>query len=171
MSLLVYSSQKRLAQTKPRVLPLHKASSNHCTVTKVQLRTAVVNADSWLCKFGLYGFLSVVSGIDNDEWRSRICVGFKPPTWIWSNSITLDLQFMNAACPGGGFRILPGTIQFQNQVPLNSPFMVACAKGDVRLISQHLVDRTGYVGDRASCCGKTPLLVRKLSSRRTTIWS
>lgn len=161
MSLLVFSSQKKLAQTGTEISPSHKASSKDCSLAKVQIRTSIVNIDSWLRKCGLYGFLSVVSGIDNDDWRSRVCVGFKPPVWIWSSSMTLDLQFASAKSSRAGIRILPGAIHFQNQVPLDSPFMDACAKGDVRSITQHLVDKTGHVGDRAICCGKTPLLVRK----------
>lgn len=91
----------------------------------------------------------------------------KPPAWMYSMSITFDLQFANATFPGGEIRILPGTLQFQNQVLLDSSFMVTCANGDAKLISQHLNDRTGHVGDRAMCCGKTPLLVCCASSSRS----
>ncbi|KAJ6101900.1 hypothetical protein N7486_004327 [Penicillium sp. IBT 16267x] len=158
LSLLVYSAQKGFKQTSAKSR-WENNSPTQSLVSKVHLRTAIVTADSWLRKCGLYGFLSVVSEDDNYKWKSRVCVGFKPPAWMCSKSITFDLQFANATFPGGGIRILPGILQFQNQVPLDSPFMVACAKGDVKLISQHLIDRTGNLGDRAICCGKTPLLL------------
>jgi hypothetical protein len=119
----------------------------------------VINVDSWLRKLGLYGSFSFMSAADNTEWKSRVCIGFKPPTWISSKSIAFDLQFARAEFLGEGIHILPGSIRLQNQVPLTSPFMTACSSGDVKLIAQHLTEGYGQPGDRAICCGKTPLLV------------
>lgn len=120
----------------------------------------VINVDSWLRKLGLYGSFSFMSAADNTEWKSRVCIGFKPPTWISSKSIAVDLQFSRAGFLGEGIQILPGSIRLQNQVPLTSPFMTACSSGDVKLIAQHLTEESGQLGDRAICCGKTPLLER-----------
>jgi hypothetical protein len=37
--------------------------------------------------------------------------------------------------------------------------MLACQQGDVAMIRQHLLDKTGRVTDTTNCTGATPLLV------------
>lgn len=116
--------------------------------------------DNWLRSLGFYG--SVVIASATDSWTTRLRFGYRLPMWLLSKSITVDLQLASNEVDGLGLQILPGSIRMQNRVSLDSPFMQACLMGDVGLIKQHLLNRTGHVGDRASCSGKTPLLVSSL---------
>lgn len=100
-----------------------------------------------------------MSAVDKKEWKSKVCFGFKPSTWISSKSIAIDFHFVRAEFLGDGIRILSGSVSLQDQVPLASPFMTACSAGDVQLIVQHLAEGTGQLGDMPICSGKPPLVV------------
>lgn len=144
-----------------------KPVSYHCInhhqkrLPKLEQKSAVLGADSWLRRFGLYGSFTVVSTSDEIR-KTRVCVGYKLPTWVLSKSIMFDIQFSSLGPCETGIRILSGTLRVQNQVLKDSPFMAACQKGDIQLIRQHLNDKSGFLGDRTICSGKTPLLVSKI---------
>jgi hypothetical protein len=159
LSLLIYAAQKSQLQGRRTIAFQQKPIANPQLSKYRRHQETIIDVDSWLRRFGLYGSISLTSAVDKKEWKSRVCIGFKPPTWISSKSIAIDLHFVRAEFLGDGIRILPGSIRLQNQVPLASPLMTACSVGDVKLIAQHLAEGTGQLGDRAICCGKTPLLV------------
>ncbi|KAJ5683077.1 hypothetical protein N7462_006242 [Penicillium macrosclerotiorum] len=160
LSLLIYASQRELHQERRTITYQQKSITNPPLSKCGHHRVTVIGVDSWIRKIGLYGSFSLVSSVDNKEWKSSVCIGFKPPTWISSKSIAIDIHLARAEFLGGGIRILPGSIRLQNQVRLESPFMTACSSGDIKLIAQHLAEGTGQLGDRAICCGKTPLLLQ-----------
>ncbi|KAJ6036180.1 hypothetical protein N7540_000459 [Penicillium herquei] len=160
LSLLIYASQKEVFKGRSQIEFDQRLTNNPRVSQYRHHQESKIGIDSWLRKFGLYGSFSLVSGTKNTEWKSRVRICFKPPRWILSKSIAIDLQFARAELLGDGIHFLPGSICLQNQVPLTSPLMSACASGDIKLIKQHLVVGTGQLGDRAICCGKTPLLLK-----------
>jgi hypothetical protein len=120
-----------------------------------------IAANTWLRSLGFFGALTKIDG--ENGWQSRLRVGFQFPPWLLSKSVSLDFQLESIA-DQQGLQILPGSIQLQNRVPIDSPFLQACLKGNVELIEQHLRNGTGRVSDRSMCEGRTPLLVRHHSS-------
>ena len=133
----------------PAPAPTSTSTSNRWYIT-----LGVDSVPRWL---GFYGYFAFTTS--TNAWISRLCFGYCPPAWLCSKSVALELGLSNLATGDSGIQFLPGHIRLQNRVALDSPFMTACQRGDVRSIRQHLADRTGSVGDRTTCYGKTPLLV------------
>ena len=133
-------------------------SENRSAAIKVHQRLAFISVDSWLRSLGFYGSIRLISrneGVD----RVRVVFGFKFPQWMSNTSIDLEIEFARLSAQEFGVRIMPGQIKVQNRVSRESPFMTACLKGDVRLIQQHLEEKSGSIRDRTICTGKTPLMV------------
>lgn len=101
----------------------------------------------WLRQLGFYGTLKTRS-YSQCLLDADIFLGYQFPTWLWSKSIDFQLQIR-----------IPSFIRMQNRVSSDSPLMVACRQGDIDRIRRHLVDKSGSVGDRLSCTGRTPLMV------------
>lgn len=156
-SLLACLMIKRGGEIEPNTS--YVRSCARVDIPLAQYWSIVLGVDSWLRKLGIYGSFVFTSNIRSDSWKSKIEVGYIPPAWLCSRSISLDVQLSSIAAGQLGIQILPGSIRVQNRVPLDSPFMTACRRGDVRLIQQHLASRTGFVGDRSTCTGQTPLMV------------
>ncbi len=123
--------------------PWQTLSSEYITY---RLSTSV-GPDSWLRRFGFYGTFATKS-CARHLMTACISLGFSFPAWLWAKSFGFEFFFC-----------LPGHIKMQNRVDLQSPFLSACKAGDLRLIRQHLADRSGSVTDRSLCTGQTPLLV------------
>jgi hypothetical protein len=118
----------------------------------------LVITDTWLRTFGFYGSFSF-KWCDNRLHKSRVSVGYKFPSWLLAKSINLGFEISSTVLGEGGLQVDSGYLRLQNQVPEDSPFMLACRRGDLDAIRQHLADRTGHVGDRTMTHGNTPLLV------------
>lgn len=107
---------------------------------------------------GFYGYSSTrlkANGEINGQYR----LGFKFPPYLWAVVCELELGYTKSSPGQISFTYLPGIIRYQNQVSLDSPLMVACQLGTLDHVSRILRGRQGSVHDRATCCGKTPLLV------------
>ena len=130
---------------------------NNPNLTSVP-RTFLLGIDNWLRKIGFFGsviFTFTMGGVHS----IKIYLGYKFPVQVSKKVVTLDVQFSRMGSPGTGISIHPGYLSLQNQVPEDSPFMTACRNGDVALMRQHLLHKTGFLSDRTISSGKTPLLV------------
>ena len=126
-------------------------------VNVAKQKSMILQTESWLRKLGIYGSYSSNLGLKNHNYR-RIRVGVNLP--LIAKTLFLEIQSFGSQTPWDGIYNIPIQLQIQNQVPLKSPFMDACARGDIDMIQQGLCRATGHVGDRTMCMGKTPLLVR-----------
>ena len=122
------------------------------------LRSIALGVDSWIRQLGFYGKFLITSDTNSNAWRTQICIGYCPPAWLYSRSVSLNLEFSRLIT--GAHSIIIHPIRLQNRVPLDSLFMKACLNGDIRLIRQLLDEKDAAVNDRTICNGKTPLLVR-----------
>jgi len=121
------------------------------------LRCRVIPMGLILRWLGFYGQITAVMARSGSRpWLdASVYLGYQLPSWLWAQSIDFE------------FRIsIPRLFRVQRRVPLDSPFMEACRNGDVWQIRQHLCDGVGYLGDRATCNGVTPLLVTHPSRTR-----
>lgn len=121
-------------------------------------RVFVLDTNSWLRKLGFYGSIIATAKADRTK-NTRIFWGYKSPLRILRKDICLEVEFARQESCWSEICIRPGYIRFQNQVSANAPLMIACKRGNVELIQQHLRDGNGSVSDRTICSGKTPLLV------------
>ena len=128
------------------------------SLSNINRKQAIIKADSWLRFLGFYGSIHLISSAQRST-RARVMIGFKPPTWMCNASIDLAAEFATLSSQEFGLRLLPGEIKIQARISPTSPFMLACLHGDVKLIEQHLKEKTGSVRDRTTCTGTTPLLV------------
>jgi len=126
-------------------------------------RGVLTGVDRLLRQWGFYGHFVTESSTISSE--TRICVGYYPPAWFCSKTISLELEIKRFLTGETGIEIGLCRVRIRNRVPLDASFMVACLRGDVRSIQQHLADGTGHVGNRAMCSGKTPLLVSRIRPR------
>lgn len=101
----------------------------------------------WLRQLGFYGRVHTKS-YSQCLLDADIFLGYQFPAWLWSKSIDFELQIR-----------IPSFIRMQNRVLVDSLWMVACRRGDIDRMRQHLADKSGSVGDRLSCSGQTPLMV------------
>ncbi|KAI1131071.1 ankyrin repeat-containing domain protein [Nemania abortiva] len=93
------------------------------------------------------------------RWTSRLVIGFQPPIWTWLQSVLFQLDLAAPLNGATGFRIVSGHLYLQNRVPVDSPFMAACQRGDIPLMRQCLADQPWTLRDRAISTGETPLLL------------
>ncbi|CAI6286616.1 unnamed protein product [Periconia digitata] len=109
--------------------------------------------DPWLRWLGFYGVFSWFT----DRQRHRylqMFIGYKLPVFGKCLSLYTQLSWSTSHVS-----IQPCHIRLQNRIPIDSPFLTACRKGDARMIKQ-LVDADGWlVNTRSSCKGVTPLLL------------
>ena len=126
--------------------------------SSIYRRLAVIRADSWLRSFGFYGSFCPASTSDGSK-RARIVFGFKPFVQLCKKSLHLHVELVALFSQELALKILPGAMTLQNRVSHDSQFMIACRKGDVKLIQQHLTAHAGSVHDRTICTGTTPLMV------------
>jgi len=124
-------------------------------------KSYVVAVDSWLRRLGVYGSIVCTSHTNNTQ-TTRIFLGVKLPSLVSCKAISICARFARISSRPYEISILPGYIRVQNQVPVDSPFMDACSRGDVRLIRQYLSQSRSILNNRAICSGKTPLLVSTL---------
>lgn len=94
----------------------------------------------------------------------QIQLGFKMPSWLYSGSVDLRAEFTRLSEQQIGIKILESEIKIQSRVPMDSSFMIACKSGNVKLIKQHLLEKTGSVRDRTLSTGSTPLLVSSIAA-------
>ncbi|KAH6892431.1 ankyrin repeat-containing domain protein [Thelonectria olida] len=112
-----------------------------------QWKSQSIGPESWFRRMGFYGAVTTKS-CSQYLLVAYISLGYKFPPWLWLKSFDFELTLT-----------VPAFIRMQNRVSIDSPFMVACSKGDVPQIRQHLMNKSGSVGDRSSCTGQTPLLL------------
>lgn len=126
-----------------------------------QKRGAAFGANSVLYSFlGFSGFVAWKSGHDGSLLDACLSVGYKFPPSLYAKVIDAEFKISRINSRTFSFMHLPRVFRVQNQVPADSPIMVASRDGDVVRITQLLRERPEAVSDRTLCSGKTPLLVR-----------
>lgn len=162
---LMLASRYSLLGCYPKAKTVHGVTSSlpsaHLALVGVSAehrRTAILKVDSWLRWCGFYGSFVYIS-CQSRMWESRVCIGYKPPSWMLTRSISMELHLSGLPAGEQGFRVLSGHVALQNRVDISSPFLKACQQGDVPLIRQLLENGKGNIRDRSTCLGKTPLLV------------
>ncbi|KIW22586.1 uncharacterized protein PV07_10869 [Cladophialophora immunda] len=106
-------------------------------------RTSLFEANSFLRTLGLYGRFVNDERREDARIETVICFGLCFPVWLMLASIAFELSFCNApSWTGWPFR---WKIDFQNRVPVDSPFMTACHYGDVPLMRQLLTEGDGAI--------------------------
>ncbi|KAF2796340.1 ankyrin [Melanomma pulvis-pyrius CBS 109.77] len=159
-SLPAVDSSHSVDQTTKDVIqkPTGSPIARHCTKStlKVAPRSYVLVPDSWLRKLGFYCSVTILV-TPGDVKTTKILLGYKFPIWFSHKAISIYFQLAwSTLC---NISIMPGYIRVQNQVALGSPFMGACERGDVRLISQYVREDPEILNNRTICSGKTPLLL------------
>lgn len=88
-------------------------------------------------------------------------IGWQPPTWISTREVSfnLGLASFDTSQPCTGINLSLEWPRLANRVPLDSPFLDSCTKGDVKLMRQLLADGQGALSDRDIDFGMTPLIV------------
>ncbi|KAI0537503.1 hypothetical protein GGR58DRAFT_344188 [Xylaria digitata] len=106
---------------------------------------------------GFVGAFTYVVDVQQ-RWTSRLVLGFQPPTWAWLQSVLFQINLAAPLNGARGFRITSGHVYLQNRVPVDSPPMSACQRGDIPLMKQYPADQPWALRDRAITTGETPLL-------------
>jgi hypothetical protein len=148
----MYEAIRRLPATYGSQSQRSRICSANLLETK---RYSLLRVDSWLRMLGIYGHFVLKK--EQRKTEERTVWGFQKPEWLGSPT-TYELSltsFLNGKKKGPQIWSLAS----YNRVPSNSPFMVACRRGDLDMIKQHLRNGTGSIMDQTACLGRTPLLV------------
>jgi len=122
---------------------------------RVSVWSHVPRTDAYLRALGFYWTVTYTKTSDGAK-KTQILLGFKMPHYVPWKSMSVLLEYNH---------FLNGTSKFsqqffvQNQLPEDSPFMLACAKGDMTFVKQSLQQDGSLIRSRTICTGKTPLLV------------
>ncbi|KAI0105009.1 ankyrin repeat-containing domain protein [Nemania sp. FL0031] len=123
-----------------------------------QINSIVLENHSTWRWMGFLGAFTYAVDVQH-QWRSRLVFGFQPPTWTWLQSMVFQLDLAAPLNGASGFRITSGHLYLQNRVPVDSPFMAACQRGDIFLMKQYLTDQPWALRDKTISTGETPLLL------------
>ncbi|KAF2263102.1 ankyrin [Lojkania enalia] len=143
---------------KSSALILNKTNGPTITASSSTIKKPsnfVLSVDSWLRKMGVYCAVDVATDSLNIK-KIKLLGGYNLPTWLTSKSFQVCLHLL-LDMTNYSISIMPGFIRVLNRIPLESPFMLACQRGDIPMMGQYLRNDSELLHTKTICTGRTPL--------------